>query len=378
MCAELENAYVPGCGTCQRNKSFMKHRAGPLHPLPIPDKCDDSIAIDFIGLLPGDEGYNCIITIADRLGSDIRLIPTTTDISAEEFTRLFFDHWYCENRLPLEINSDRDKLFISRFWKALAHLSGIKLGMSTAFHPQTDGAIKRTNKTVNQCLRFHVSRNQEGWVRALPRVRFVIMNTVNASTKLSLFRLRMGRSPHLIPPILTQPTDTPSDINVDTSGARQVLDRIKLDVREAKDNLMLAKVFQADQANRYRGQEDTFKVGEKVMLSTSNRRKEYAPPGSGQVTKFLPRHDGPYEVTAAYPQTSTYKLWIPDAPPNTCLTFHASQLKRHVPNRADLFPNRELERPEPVTIRGGEKEHVIDRIVDERRISVLGTMERIW
>jgi len=130
---------------------------------------------------------------------------------------------------------------------------------------------------------------------------------------------------------------------------------------------MLAKVLQADQANRYRGQEEVYKIGDKVMLSTANRRREYAPPGSGRVTKFLPRHDGPYEITAAYPQTSTYKLWIPDTAPNTCLTFHASQLKRYIPNKVDLFPDRELERPGPVTIPGGEKEHVIDRIVDERK-----------
>ena len=34
--------------------------------------------------------------------------------------------------------------------------------MSTAFHPETDGASERTNKTVNQCLRYHVARNQKG------------------------------------------------------------------------------------------------------------------------------------------------------------------------------------------------------------------------
>jgi hypothetical protein len=77
---------------------------------------------------------------------------------------LFFDHWYCENGLPLDIVSDRDKLFMSRFWKALHKLTGVKLKMSTAYHPETDGSSKRTNKTVNQALHFHVERNQKGWV----------------------------------------------------------------------------------------------------------------------------------------------------------------------------------------------------------------------
>jgi hypothetical protein len=127
-----------------------------LHPLPIPDKQGNSIALDFIGTLPVYEGYDCIITITNRLGCDGRLILTAIDISAEEFAQLFFDHWYCENGLPLEIISDREKLFVSPFWKTPRRIAVIKLGMSTAFHPQTDRASERANKTVNQYL-FKVS-----------------------------------------------------------------------------------------------------------------------------------------------------------------------------------------------------------------------------
>ena len=55
-----------------------------------------------------------------------------------------------------------------------------------------------------------------------------------------------------------------------------MIEQIDVDVAEAKDNLMLAKVFQADQVNRKRGAEDAYKVNDLVMLSTANRRKEYA------------------------------------------------------------------------------------------------------
>lgn len=52
--------------------------------------------------------------------------------------------------------SDRDKLFVSQFWKALHKLTGVKLKLSTAYHPETDGSSEHTNKTVNQALRYHV------------------------------------------------------------------------------------------------------------------------------------------------------------------------------------------------------------------------------
>ena len=105
---------------------------GPLHSLPVPDQRGSSIAMDFIGPLPTDEGYDCILTITDRLGSDIRIIPTKTTITAEELTVTFFDTWYCENGLLNDIVCDRDKIFVSRFWKVLTKLTGVKLKMSQA------------------------------------------------------------------------------------------------------------------------------------------------------------------------------------------------------------------------------------------------------
>ncbi len=44
-------------------KARTTHLFGPLHPLLVPDGRCDSIAIDFIGLLPKDNGFNCILTI---------------------------------------------------------------------------------------------------------------------------------------------------------------------------------------------------------------------------------------------------------------------------------------------------------------------------
>ena len=113
MRRDLEKAYIPSCTDCLHNKSATTKPSGPLHPLPIPDGRGDSVAIDFIGPLPLDEGYNCILSMTDRLGSDIRIIPTRIDITAEDLALLFFNHWYCENSLPKDIISNRDKLFVS-------------------------------------------------------------------------------------------------------------------------------------------------------------------------------------------------------------------------------------------------------------------------
>ena len=95
-----------------------------------------------------------------------------------------------------------------------------------------------------------------------------------------------------------------------------LIDWISTDMAKAKDNLMLAKVFQADQANRRHVPEDAYKVDDLVMLSTANRRKEYVSTGSGRSTKLFPQWDGPYRVVESFPQMSTYCLEIPNTPAN--------------------------------------------------------------
>ena len=55
--------------------------------------------------------------------------------------------------VPVSIISDRDPRFISRFWKGLMKELGVKLNLSTAFHPQTDGQSERTIQTLEDMLR---------------------------------------------------------------------------------------------------------------------------------------------------------------------------------------------------------------------------------
>ena len=85
--------------------------------------------------------------------------------------------------------------------EALHKLTGVKLKLSSAYHPKTDSSSECSNKTVMQALCYHIKWNQQGWARALPCVRFNLMNMVNVSTGFSPFQLQMGQSPQIILPI---------------------------------------------------------------------------------------------------------------------------------------------------------------------------------
>jgi len=359
MQRDLKQGYVTSCPDCQCNKSSKTKPYGPLHPLPIPNQHGDSIAIDFIGPLPEDGGHNCIITFTDRLGSDIQLVPTHTDITAEDLAYLFFNKWYCENGLLSDIVSDRDKLFMSRFWKALHKLTGVKLKLSTAYHPETDGASEQMNKTVNQALHYHIECNQLGWVCALLHIHFDMMNTVNKSTSFMPFQLRFGRSPRIIPPLV--PAKTSATVaNID---AWHVIRHLETDVLEAQDNLLKAKISQSFQKNKHRTLKFPFSIDTCVRLSMLHRCKEYTAKGEKQVAKFMLHYDGPYTITDVDEEHSTVMLDLPNSP-NICPTFHTSEVLPYIESDISLFPSHRFEEPKPIVTDVGDEEYYIECILD--------------
>lgn len=83
----------------------------------------------------------------------------------------------------------------------------------------------------------------------------------------------------------------------------------------------------------------------------------------GHTAEFMPRWDGKYRVIAAYPETSTYRIDL-NGQNKKLATFHTSQLKRHIPNNAEIFPSREHARPPPILTDSGLQECVIEKIID--------------
>ena len=187
------------------------------------------------------------------------------------------------------------------------------------------------------------------------------MNSVNLSTGFSPFQLHIGCAPRMIPPLSELREGT------DNTNVHSFLSRLELDILEVQDNLATAKILQAVTANRHRSPDPLFTVGDLVLLSTKNRRREYVAKGSGRVAKFMPRFDGPYHIVRADHSTSSYTLKLP-AHSQISPTFHISQLRKFCPNDPELFPDCGPPRPEPILTPDGKLEHWIDRIVEEHHV----------
>ena len=72
---------------------------------------------------------------------------------------------------------------------------GTKQGLSTAFHPQTDGQTERVNIVQEEMLRYYISADHTDWHNHLAMAEFAYNNAYHESTKNTLFWLNYGRHP---------------------------------------------------------------------------------------------------------------------------------------------------------------------------------------
>ena len=69
---------------------------------------------------------------------------------------------------------------------------GIDTKLSTAYHSQTDGQMKRINQDLKQYLRMFIDYQQEQQSDWLVTVEFVYNNKVQTSIKVLPFRANNG------------------------------------------------------------------------------------------------------------------------------------------------------------------------------------------
>jgi hypothetical protein len=108
--------------------------------------------MDFIKVFPKVGGKSVILTVVDRFSKYAHFIPLSHPYSTSSVAQAFFDGIVRLHGVPCSIVSDRDPIFTNTFWKELFNQAGVKLQLSSAFHPQTDGKSEVVNHTIAMYL----------------------------------------------------------------------------------------------------------------------------------------------------------------------------------------------------------------------------------
>ncbi|XP_071678585.1 uncharacterized protein [Lolium perenne] len=250
----LVRDWVRACVTCQRNKTETLRPAGLLQPLDVPSQYAHFIAL----------GH-----------------PYT----AASVARAFFDGIVRLHGFPSSIVSDRDPVFTGHVWRDLFGLAGMKLQMSTAFHPQTDGQSEVVNKIIAMYLHCITGDRPRAWVDWLAWAEYCYNTSYHSVLHDTPFEVVYGRPPPAMLPYAsgTARTETADDL-------LRTRDEILVEARQ--------RLLQAQQlARRYydaHHREAEFAVGDWVWLRLLHRTTQSLDPRSKR--KLGPHYAGPFRV----------------------------------------------------------------------------------
>lgn len=340
--------YVDNCMTCKRTNTRRDRPPGLLKPLPVPDRPWKHLSMDFCSFPKDRRGYNSIFVIVDRFSKRYISLPCYKTTGAEDMAKLFIEHIYRWKGPPDTIVSDRGGQFVSEFWKAMCNVLCVKLKLSTADHPQTDGQTENANQIIEQRLRPFVNHYQNDWSEKLPMMDFAGALLVGESTETSPFLIDSGYTPRTS-------FDWTSKLNgtVTETNAQQRLQQLKETWDWVQEQIRTTQARQQRNANRSRREVD-FDVDDMIMVSTKNWN-------TGRPSKKLDHQwAGPFQILAK--EGNAFRIDLPDS-----IKVHPVINPEHLrrASTSEPLPGQHADAPPPITV-NDQDEWEVEEILASR------------
>ncbi|UYV75794.1 hypothetical protein LAZ67_13001373, partial [Cordylochernes scorpioides] len=277
--------YVRRCESCQLSNQGVARAASAPHFRP--EKPFEHLALDFIGPLETTpRGYSSILTIVDLFTKFPILIPTK-DQCVNTVVRALLERIITTFGVPKTILSDRGSAFMSCVFKGVCKAMGVGAVKTTAWRPQSNGAVERLNRTVIESLRRCIAGNN--WDTTLPMVAFAIRTTVHASTGFTPAKLVFGHELRLPQPFQEEELNPVCEDSITEMAVfyeRELVEEVER-MREMVRQTYLSE--QQEARAKFEARElRIFETGDLVLVKRMHETKGRH--------KFEPRYKGPYEV----------------------------------------------------------------------------------
>ncbi|GJS30371.1 putative reverse transcriptase domain-containing protein [Tanacetum coccineum] len=297
----------------------------------IPEWKWEKITMDFVTKLPkSSSGHDTIWVVVDRLTKSAHFLPIREDYKTEKLAKIYTNEIVARHGVPVSIILDRDGRFTSHLWQAFQEVLGMRLDMSTAYHPQTDGQSERTIQTLEDMLRACVMDFGGSWDTHLPLIEFSYNNSYHTSIKCAPFEALYGRkcrSPVIWTEVGESQLIGPEIVQETTEKIVQIRERLKT-----------ARSRQKSYADKRRKPLE-FQVGDRVLLKVSPWKGVVR---FGKKGKLAPRYVGPFEIVECVGPVA-YRLKLPQELSCVHDTFHVSNLKKCLAEPDVQVPLDEIE-----------------------------------
>jgi len=345
--------YIRNCRACRESHHYHDKTPGLYHPLPVPEHPWQHICVDFKSFPADKDGFDNICVFVDRLSKAAVSIPCKKTITAKEMAELYYVYVYRYYDLPDSIVSDRGPQFVSDFWNALCAILGVKVKLSTANSPQTDGQTENLNQYIDQRLRPFVDHYQSNWSSMLPALDNAQLTLPHDTIGTSPFYLSRGYSPRRSFDWEAPKPATTVKEKLALAEAEAFAKRLQSGWDTAKKIMGASQERKARIVNKTRREPD-FSVKDKVWLSTKHL-------ALGRPSRKLAKlNDGPYTILEQ--KGHSYRL---DLPKHMKIhpVIHARFLRKD-PN--DPLPGQVNPPPTPLIV-GGEEEWEVERLLAVRK-----------
>jgi len=108
--------------------------------------------------------------------------------------------------IPQNLIIDQGTEFLNKIFSETCKLIGVKRINTTLYHPQANGALERSHRTLGEYLRHYVDADQQNWDTYIPYAMFIYNSSEHQSTGKQPYALLYGRILQ-VPTSLTKPPE---------------------------------------------------------------------------------------------------------------------------------------------------------------------------